>query len=277
MKYLNEYDLDFWDQNGYIVINDAVPPQYLKDTEQAIWDFLDADANLSDSWYNKKVAPQGFVELYHHQSLWNNRQYPKIHQIFADLWNTEILWVSLDRVNMKPPNKVGWIDDGFIHWDVDSTQLPIPFGLQGVLYLTDTTTDQGCFQCVPGFHKRIEEWAITQPQNRNPRVPDTTGMLIKKIEGKAGDLIIWHQALPHGNSANTSSKPRLAQYLTMFPQNQDEVERQLRVLAWKKKLPVKFWRYVPGQPFSLAELQSEPGSTANLTELGEKLLGLKSW
>jgi ectoine hydroxylase-related dioxygenase (phytanoyl-CoA dioxygenase family) len=29
----------------------------------------------------------------------------------------------------------------------------------------------------------------------------------------AGDLIIWHHALPHGSSPNTSTVPRVVQYI----------------------------------------------------------------
>ena len=46
---------------------------------------------------------------------------------------------------------------------------------------------------------------------------DTSGMKVQSVPGRAGDLIIWHSALPHSNSANTSNRPRLAQYITMWP------------------------------------------------------------
>ena len=42
-------------------------------------------------------------------------------------------------------------------------------------------------------------------------------MKVQSVPGRAGDLIIWHSALPHSNSANTSNRPRLAQYITMWP------------------------------------------------------------
>jgi ectoine hydroxylase-related dioxygenase (phytanoyl-CoA dioxygenase family) len=37
------------------------------------------------------------------------------------------------------------------------------------------------------------------------------------IAGRAGDLIIWHQALPHGATPNLCTLPRIVQYLNMFP------------------------------------------------------------
>eukprot|EP01119_Soliformovum_irregulare_P011734 TRINITY_DN2969_c0_g2_i2.p2 TRINITY_DN2969_c0_g2~~TRINITY_DN2969_c0_g2_i2.p2 ORF type:complete len:154 (+),score=39.69 TRINITY_DN2969_c0_g2_i2:607-1068(+) len=38
-----------------------------------------------------------------------------------------------------------------------------------------------------------------------------------RIPAKAGDLIIWRRELAHGNGANLSIRPRVAQYINMFP------------------------------------------------------------
>ena len=68
-----------------------------------------------EDWYTHKpytrgnqssmIAASGMVEIYQHQALWDNRQYPKVHQAFSEIWETEKLWVSLDRENMKPPSR----------------------------------------------------------------------------------------------------------------------------------------------------------------------------
>ena len=78
-----------------------------------------------------------------------------------------------------------------IHWDTDTSKQPVSFGVQGVLYLTDTSEEQGGFQCVPGFQRIFDEWVQTQPEDRNPRRPDLEGLEVKSIAGKAGDLVIW--------------------------------------------------------------------------------------
>jgi ectoine hydroxylase-related dioxygenase (phytanoyl-CoA dioxygenase family) len=44
------------------------------------------------------------------------------------------------------------------------------------------------------------------------------------VLGNAGDFVIWHQALPHCATPNTSNLPRMVQYLTYLPiENQDEI------------------------------------------------------
>lgn len=284
MPVLTEQDHTFWQENGYVVIPDAVPKNHLDATIDAIWQFLQIDPDDREAWYRYKpytreercspISAAGMVEIYQHQALWDNRQYPKVHQAFSELWGTEKLWVSLDRANMKPPardDRPEWCNKGMIHWDTDTSKQPIAFGVQGVLYLTDTTEDQGGFQCVPGFHKYFDEWVKTQPKDRNPRHPDLTGLEVKSIPGKAGDLLIWHRLLAHGNGHNTSERPRLAQYITMSPASDDEAAGQQRVQCWQERRPAPNW---PGDPRDWEHRHQQP---AVLSDLGRKLLGADQW
>ena len=42
---------------------------------------------------------------------------------------------------------------------------------------------------------------------------DVLGVRVRR----AGDLVIWHQALPHGPSPNRGTQPRLVQYINLAP------------------------------------------------------------
>src|SRR5262249_15158053 len=78
------------------------------------------------------------------------------------------------------------------------------------------------FRCVPGFHHRLASWLAELPPVANPRsraILDT--LTAVPIAGRAGDLVIWHHALPHGSSPNRSSQPRVVQYLKMMPSHWD--------------------------------------------------------
>lgn len=272
-RVLTAADRAFWEANGYVVIHNAVPQQNLDAVVDDIWAFLGVDRNDPEAWYRAPISKAGMLEMYHTQSLWNNRQYPRIHQAFADIWGREDLWVSFDRANMNPPARPDWDYQGMVHWDIDTTQHPVPFHVQGVLYLEDTAADQGGFQCVAGFHRRFGEWVKTQPADRDPRHPALDGLEVKTIPGKAGDLLIWHSLLPHGNSRNRSTKPRLAQYITMYPaREEDEEVRQTRIAAWRERQPPR-GKAFPGDPRGWE--QGHP--PAELTELGKKLLGLTRW
>jgi ectoine hydroxylase-related dioxygenase (phytanoyl-CoA dioxygenase family) len=272
-RLLSPEDRAFWEENGYVIIHDAVPQENVTAVIDAIWDFLEVDRNDPAAWYSAPVSRAGMLEMYHHQALWNNRQSPKVYQAFADIWETDELWVSFDRANMNPPaRQPDWDYQGMYHWDIDTSQDPIPFMVQGVLYLADTPADGGGFQCTPGMHKRFSEWVKTQPADRNPRLPDPTDLEIKTIPGKAGDLLIWHSMLPHGNSRNRSTTPRLAQYITMYPPRSEE-EREIRINAWRALKPPQ-GKAFPGDPRGW---EAQHYSAPTLTELGEKLLGLRPW
>jgi hypothetical protein len=285
MAVLSKTDWEFWQNNGYVIIPNAVPQENLTRLVAAVWEFLEMDPDDVESWYQYKpysrddrcspISGAGMVEMYQHQALWDNRQYPKIHQAFAEIWHDEKLWVSLDRANMKPPardDKPEWAHTGMIHWDMDTAKHPIRAGVQGVLYLTDTTENQGGFQCVPGFHNSFEEWVKTQPEDRNTRQPDLSDLEVKSIPGEAGDLLIWHRLLAHGNGHNTSDKPRLAQYISMSPAPKDnEEKRQARVTSWQERRPAGNW------PGDARDWEHKKQKTAELTELGRKLLGADPW
>jgi ectoine hydroxylase-related dioxygenase (phytanoyl-CoA dioxygenase family) len=125
--------------------------------------------------------------------------------------------MNTDRVSFNPPENERWQFPGpRLHWDV-SLELPIPFGLQGLLYLSDTKENQGAFSLVPGFHNRIEEWINSLPAGTDPRTQDIYQLGVKSIAANAGDFIIWHQALPHGSSPNKATVPRIVQYINYIP------------------------------------------------------------
>ena len=96
-----------------------------------------------------------------------------------------------------------------------------------------------------------------------------------QVPAKAGSLLIWHRALPHGNGRNTSDKPRLAQYMNFYPvpEPMDEARRKERITLWRERraLGRAAW---PGDPRGW---EAENYGPAELTDIGRKLLGLDLW
>ena len=103
------------------------------------------------------------VEAYHHQTLWDNRQAPRVYEAFRQVWNHEALWVSIDRASISLPVRDPLVAEPRLHWDIDLHQRPLNFALQGILDLSDTAVDQGAFTCLPGFHRQIEQWVADLP------------------------------------------------------------------------------------------------------------------
>lgn len=213
---LSAGDLAFWSENGYVVLHDAVPAENCRAAVEAICRFVHADLDQPDTWYGSVQGHSIWIPLLHHPALQANRASARIHRAFAQLWNREDIWLNVDQAGMNPPERPGWKFPGpHLHWDVSLAQ-PIPYGLQGILYLADTAANQGAFTCVPGFHRRIESWLDGLPAGEDPRAQDFTSDAVP-IAGAAGDLVIWHHALPHGSSPNRAARPRFVQYMVGRP------------------------------------------------------------
>jgi Phytanoyl-CoA dioxygenase (PhyH) len=215
---LTKSDIDFWRENGYVIIRNAISINDCKATVNLICNFLEIDEHDELTWYKPNENKQGImVQLFQDVQLEKNRQSIKIRKAYEQLWQRKDIWVNADRVGFNPPETDGWKFPGpKLHWDVSLAQ-PIPFGLQGILYLTDTKEDQGAFSLVPGFQNKIGNWLKEFPETVNPRNENLYALGVKGIEANAGDFIIWHHALPHCSSINTSDKPRFVQYINYAP------------------------------------------------------------
>jgi ectoine hydroxylase-related dioxygenase (phytanoyl-CoA dioxygenase family) len=194
--------------------------------------------------------------------LLRNRQHPNVYRAFALLLDTPGLRVSHDRFAFYRPARThpewrtdylypgvhldfnpavyhrpdlvrshrealtyhdeqDWVTENNCYCDEDGVQV------QAVLNLEDNRTEDGGFQCVPGFHHRFEEWlAGLVSDDASPgglyrfNAGPHDGRFVAKavrVPVPAGALILWDQRLAHGTLANDSDRARLIQFLKMFP------------------------------------------------------------
>ncbi len=282
LQVLSEEDWQFWIHNGYIVIKNAVPEAQADRLAAFLWKFEEKDPGDPETWYAppraemqmKELTNTGMVEVYNHQYLWDNRQFPRVYQAFSDIWGTEKLWVTIDRANLNFPIRPGHEYKGFIHWDYDPETKPQ--NVQGVLALADQTDENmGGFQCVPELFRTYDTWKLTQPADRNHFQPDVSGFEIVKVPMQKGDLLIFNSTQPHGIRANTSgNKVRMAQYISMMPAEEDnEALREWRIMSWRERRAPEGYAF-PGDP---RKWEQTKYSAAELSPLGRKLLGLDRW
>ena len=284
LRVLTETEWQFWMEKGYIVIKNAIPKEQATATADFLWEFEDKHPHDPNTWYTppraemkmKELAGTGMLEVYNHQQLWNNRQTQRVYDSFVDVWGTEKLWVTIDRANLNFPIKKGFKYKGFIHWDYDPETKPQ--NVQGVIALSDQTDlDMGGFQCIPWLFQNYDTWKLTQAQDRNRFKPDITGLedKIEKVAMEAGDLLIFNSLLPHGIRPNRSNnKVRIAQYISMMPAEEDNAAlKAWRINSWKNRVAPEGYAF-PGDPRNWEQTKY---STAALSPLGEKLLGLNSW
>src|SRR5262249_355125 len=119
LQVLSTADLEFFRQQGYLVVSNVAPQENLDALLTVLWKYLQMDPNDPSTW-SPPEGKSALVYLHQHQTLWDNRQSPRLYQAFADLLGTEKLWDSMDRATMKPPldSRYPYNNDrGFVHWD----------------------------------------------------------------------------------------------------------------------------------------------------------------
>lgn len=211
---LDAADLAHWERHGYVVLRGAITPDEAAAAAALLWKTVGADPGAPATWHSSRG--QGMmVQLYQHPALEAVRRSARVHKAFAQLWGTSDLWRRIDRMSFNAPlRSYQSFAPPRLHWDV-SLVPPIAFATQGMLYLSDTTEDQGAFELVPGFHHELLGWLDGLDRGADPRKVDLSHRAVR-IPGRAGDLIIWRHDLPHGASPNTADRPRLAQYVNFY-------------------------------------------------------------
>jgi hypothetical protein len=283
LRVLSKDDWEHWITKGYVIVRQAVPAANVERLVDLLWRFDEKDPGDHSSWYApqrrdhlmKELNGTGMLEIYNHQYLWDNRMDTRIYNAFVDIWDREDLWVTIDRANLNPPRKVKGNPNGFIHWDVDTSIRPPPIGVQGVLSLMKQDGDVGGFQCVPYLFEHFDKWVRTQPADRDSMHPDMAGQSVVNIDMEPGDLLIFNSLLAHGVRPNHSdSRVRMAQYIAMQPADWDNTaEREERIRLWRE-LDYPHRDAFPGDP---RDWEKHNSKTAQLSPLGEKLLGLERW
>lgn len=297
LRVLSEDEFTFWQTYGYVVVKEAIPVSAARNLLAFAWDFQGLDPERPETWYeerefrsdlDRELHIYGFVEAYHHQLIWDSRQAQRVYDAFVDLWDCEELWVTLDRLNLNPPNVrnrdralIPATDRGFdidLHWDIDTTLDVLPQRVQGIIALSDTQPDQGGFQCSPELFRQFDRWKALQPADRDPIRPnhDRAELPVIRPELKAGDLLLWNGALAHGVLPNTSQDGvRAVQYLSMMPalESHEKLTRS-RVDSWRDLSTPDWNKTLIGDA---TRHESQRYGTATLTSLGKRLLGLESW
>ncbi|GLF96907.1 phytanoyl-CoA dioxygenase family protein [Streptomyces yaizuensis] len=297
LRVLSDADFAFWQKYGYVVVKEAIPRESALRLLDFAWEFQGLDPERPDTWYeerpfrtdlDRELHVYGFVEAYHHQLIWDSRQSRRVYDAFVDVWDCEELWVTLDRLNLNPPNVknrdralIAPTDKGFdieLHWDVDTTLGVLPQRVQGIIALNDTRPDHGGFQCSPELFHRFEPWKVAQPADRDPIRPDVdrAEFPVVRPELAAGDLLIWNGLLAHGVARNTSEDGvRSVQYLSMMPALESHEElRRSRIASWRDLSTPDWNGTLVGDAVKHESLRYD---TATLNDLGKKLLGLESW
>lgn len=258
--------------DGYAVVSGLVPNRLLRDARDVICSFVNAELDRPATWYRHEPLVWNVVPVHHAQAFWDIRQWPTVHQTFTELWNTEKLWVTMDRAIFKVPQSEAHpdhVDASVLHWDIDP-RTPASCTVQGMLFLTDVAHGEGAFECAPSIFGNLDRYLDAHPGPVLEVPIDLRGFEVVEVPVQAGDLVVWSARLPHHGGHNRGTRPRLSLAVTMHLAGSD-AERQERIECWRGKRAPAWWRGWKGQ------IDPEPGEPANLTPLGRRLLGIDRW
>lgn len=215
-----------WEQHGYLILPGILTPEQCESARESIWNFLNASETDRDSWYKSHPGKKGLMlTLSHHPALHVVRQSQYLHQVFCELYGSSRIFPLIDKCSFNPPETDRHKFAGSsLHWDTSLAQ-PVPLQIQGMVYLSHTSTGEGAFSCVPGFHHRFEEWIQQIPEGADVREYALKHLQPIEVTGKAGDFILWHQALPHAATPNRGIHPRMVQYFTYLPDEQTDLRK----------------------------------------------------
>jgi hypothetical protein len=256
-----------------MVVKNVLPLNIVRDAVRDIAAFVGANLSESSTWYGGAPELDGIVPLHHAQSLWNIRQSPNLYQVFAEFFGTGRLMVDVNRCIFRPPvhSSFPGLSYGTIHWDTDPKRAKD--SLQAVVLLSDVDRNSGGFQCVPEVYQNLNEWLKGHALRDDFDFfnPGLNHWKTTQVTGKAGDVILWSAKLPHGSAINLSNRPRIAAFVCMQPPTDSAQVRESMKNWWLTKRAPDSWRGLPGQ------MDPEPGSPAELSDLGLKLIGVMPW
>jgi len=111
----------FFQEYGFVVVNNVISHQQIEDTIDEIWTELESGIFTRDPSNIKRNDPRTWVDEYWPSAIrrlgllggdissgrraWENRQNENVYKVFRTLMNKNNLWVSVDRYGMMRPTR----------------------------------------------------------------------------------------------------------------------------------------------------------------------------
>ena len=211
----------FYEDQGYLVFPELLSPSEVAELRAALAEVLQQAEGLTRSNDKFSVTKAEAEERYyvrrifnpiaHHRAFYDLVFNPKIVDLVENLIGPNIQ-LHHTKLNLKPPSK-----EARFEWHQDYPFFPhTNFDLVAVMvYLDDSTEENGCLTIIPGSHRwgprnhifapdgafssQLEDKQVLQDRSRWLRVPVP-----------AGGVELHHCNMLHSSGANRSDKPRSA-------------------------------------------------------------------
>jgi len=308
-KFLED-ELDFLDKNGYLVLKGLFDKQTCQNMVTELFErahtLIGLDRMDNTTWTHEKLGNKGFIDIWHNPFYYKLRQNPALYSVFAQLFKKHDLTVSLDKVCMKAPFYIEDDNNKRITFPELHAQLSVHNDLnlwhlgetkyQGGLCLEDCPIGAGGFVCIPGMHKldkireyrrHFEEGKLTHGIPMQPPHPSQLFVYFKdetliqeklvEVPMEQGDFLIWSSRLPHANGRNKTNRWRLQCFITFVPDNNlyAKYRKEVARCVLSGNIP-SLYSTLNSTDFNDTK-EATLHKAIELTWLGERLLGLKSW
>ena len=214
---LTQEELDRYDQDGYLMISDAVPPQRLADAIAETNRMLDVAFTITEGNTMLDVDPAHTPENPRVRRIKSQHEHSDFfHAFAAEPFIMELLLPLMPsgvrlhntKINMKAPHvgeSVEWHQDWAFYPHTNDDVLAIG------IYLDDCTDVNGPMFVTPGSHKGSVYDHHEHGYFCGAIDPNLIKAEIERavpLTGPAGTLTIHHARLLHGSAFNRSTKPR---------------------------------------------------------------------
>ena len=126
----------------------------------------------------------------------------------------------------------------------------------------------------------METWLDALPRDSTPMEQLTLmaqrgGCILQRVGGKAGDLVLWSDTMPHGSTTNTGDAPRMVQYITMVPAaaDQNPNSRSEPVRGTFRSDRIKLWE----SHLAAAAAHGPPSRPTVLGPVARRIIGVEPW
>ena len=215
MKVLTQSQVDFYNEKGYILVDNVLSKEEIKELSDVTDTFVEKSRSVTENNEDFVLEPEHTAE---NPKLRRLKSPEHQHKVYENaLTNKNILDIVEDligpnirshgsKLNMKAPgggSSVEWHTDwGFYpHTNDDILEVGIP--------LDDMEIENGCLHAIPGSHKWDE---ISHHENglfigavsdNSFNIEDAEPFLLK-----AGSISLHHVRALHGSAPNVSNRPR---------------------------------------------------------------------
>ena len=234
------------DRDGFCLLENIIDARML-DRLRAVTD--EVLAQQDEAHFAENRAQGSLIRVTEHPFMAQLVAYPAILDALAGLGFDEPKWGS-GFIISKPPQSppLFWHQDARF-WDDPISYTPKTIQCFLMIYLVDTTPENGCLRLIPGSHMkrhRLHDELPGAHQDDLSRIDDPDHQAFQQAEGevdvpvRAGDVVMGSARLMHAAHGNRSGQRRTNITLWYYP-DYAELPESIRAYLGQTEYPAAWY------------------------------------